>query len=89
MIMWLRPAPDSDRRLGVVAAKRTFRRAVDRAKAKRALREAYRLNRYRMKGRQDVVVVARRAVLGASLRDVESDLLNLLRRTGAMDNADD
>ena len=81
-MLLLRNGIDSDLRLGVAAGKRTFRKAVDRSRAKRLLREAYRLNRWRLSGSSDVVLVARRSILEASRQDVEEDLRDLLCRAG-------
>lgn len=82
MVFWLRRGPNAGLRLGVVAAKRTFRRAVDRSRAKRLLREAFRLNRWRLAGDVDVILVARRDLLRASLEAVEKDLMDMARRAG-------
>lgn len=77
MVMWLRRAPDASMRVCVVASKRTFRRAVDRNRAKRLLREGFRRNRFRMHGNVDVVLVARKSVLEEKFTDIESDLMKL------------
>jgi ribonuclease P protein component len=82
MVMWTKTGPDASLRLGVIASKRTFRRAVDRNRAKRLLREAYRLNRFRLNGDLDVVLVARRNILKASRQDVEKEFLGLARKAG-------
>ena len=74
-------------RVGVVASKRTFRRAVDRARAKRLLRESFRLNRFRLSPLSDVVMVGRRAILGASRQDVEKELLRLLSAARVLGSA--
>lgn len=82
MVMWVRASDDAALRLGVVAAKRSFHDAVERSRAKRLLREAYRLNRFRFSGRKDVVLVARRAILEVDRRAVERDLLALAEKIG-------
>jgi len=74
LVMWVRRAPDACRRVGVVASKRTFRRAVDRNRARRLLREAFRLNRYQLDPGVDVVLLARRRILSVKRADVEQDL---------------
>ena len=54
MVMWLGEAGSAaDLRMGVIASKRTFRRAVDRNRAKRLLRESFRLNRSQVAGGVD------------------------------------
>jgi ribonuclease P protein component len=84
MVLWLLFRDDSSLRLGVVASKRTFRTAVKRARAKRLLREAYRLNRFRLRSECDVVLVGRRAILDASLPEVEKELLKLAGKAGML-----
>ena len=86
MVMWLRSGDDAGLRLGVVASKRTFRRAVDRARAKRMLREAYRLNRFRLVGDCDVILVARHRILDAHLGDIQEELLALARKGKILGN---
>ncbi|MBM4143341.1 MAG: ribonuclease P protein component [Lentisphaerae bacterium] len=80
-VIWSAPggAPGGAR-LGVVAAKRVFRRAVDRNRAKRLLREAFRLNRNALRRDVDVVLLARAAILEAGRAAVERDLLALAAR---------
>lgn len=87
MVLWLGKGEDADLRLGVVASKRSFRRAVDRARAKRLLREAFRLNRFRFTGPSDVILLARPAIGKARCADVEKDLLDLARKVGLMARA--
>jgi ribonuclease P protein component len=84
MVMWLRSGTDAGLRLGVVSSKRTFRRAVDRAIAKRLLREAYRLNRFRLGGNFDVVLVARARLGEVKVQAVEKDLLILAAKAGIL-----
>lgn len=81
MVMFLRDAPDSSARLGVVASKRVGN-AVERARAKRRLREVFRLNRHLLPPdfRADVVLVARRAVLDAPWARVVGDFAWLARQ---------
>jgi ribonuclease P protein component len=84
LVLYVRAAPDAARRLGVAAGKRTFRRAVDRARAKRLLREAFRLNRVRFQAQADVLLLARRAILDVKRPDVEADLLKVAKRAGLL-----
>jgi len=70
--------------MGVVAAKRVFRRAVDRNRAKRLLREAYRLNQHRIRGDRDIVLMARSAIRDAACDDVARDLVGTARRAGVL-----
>jgi len=86
LVMWLRRADDAVGRLGVVASKRTFHDAVERNRAKRLLREAYRLNRHRFADDVDVVLLARRRILDAKRQDVERDLLDVGRAACVLRN---
>ncbi|MBT3191766.1 MAG: ribonuclease P protein component [Verrucomicrobia bacterium] len=87
MVMWVGKGTPPGLRLGVVASKRTFRRAVDRNRAKRLLREAFRLNRACISGSGDLVIIARHRILRAERRAVEREFMWLLRKAGLMDAA--
>ena len=82
MVLWLNRDREAALRLGVVTGRRALRRAVDRARARRMLREAFRLNRFRFRGKADIVLVARGRILNASLQEVEKELLKLAERAG-------
>lgn len=84
LLMWLRRGEGAALRLGVAAGRRQFRRAVDRNRARRLMREAYRLNRHRLTGDVDVVLVARVPILKSPLDAVERDLLRLCKRAGLL-----
>jgi len=81
-ILWLRSGEDSELRLGVVASKRTFPRAVDRARVKRLMRESFRLIRHRLSGTDDVVLLARRRLLGVKREAMDRELRYLCRKAG-------
>ena len=83
LVMWLRHGPGSSLRLGVVASK-VIGNAICRARAKRRLREAWRLNRERFRGDVDVVLVARRSILTARWQDVNDDLIRLAGKAGLL-----
>jgi len=71
-------------RVGVITGKRSLRRSVDRSRARRLLREAFRLNRHRIRGARDVILIARYTIHGASRQDVERDLLKVAGRAGLL-----
>lgn len=67
-------------RCGVIASKRTFRRAVDRNRAKRLLREAFRRERAFLPVACDVILIARKRILDDSVSAVIRDLQHIERR---------
>lgn len=79
-------APDLDlrgRRFGVVVGRR-LGKAVHRNRAKRLLREAYRLTRPRLAKDCRIVMVGRRSILAMDRARVEADFLDLARRAGLL-----
>lgn len=83
MVLYLRKGEEASLRLGVVASRKVGG-AVARARAKRLLREAFRLQRHRFSGTQDVVLIARRAILDVKTPEVENELLVLAGRAGLL-----
>lgn len=81
MVIWLRRGEGASLRLGVVTSRKVGG-AVQRVKARRRLREMYRLNRGRLAGECDMVIVARREILNAQWKDIESEFLKLAERVG-------
>lgn len=86
LVLWLRAAPDADRRLGVVTSRRTLPSAVARNRARRLLREAFRLNRAHLQPDVDVLLLARGRIEQAKRQDVEEDLRIACRRAGIWRN---
>ena len=87
MVLWLRQGDGAALRLGVVTSRRSLARAVDRAMARRRMREAFRRNRFRLRGAADLILVARTRILDASSRAVEDELLKLTARAGLLQTA--
>jgi ribonuclease P protein component len=67
-----------------VVCGRAVGRAVDRNRARRLLREAWRAVGARLRGGMDVVVVARPAIRGARSTEVAEDLARTLARGGVI-----
>ncbi len=84
LVLWVRRQPDAARRLGVVASKRTFHHAVERNRAKRLLRESFRLHRHCIAEGVDLVLLARRRILDGGRAEVDRDLLAALRKKGLL-----
>jgi ribonuclease P protein component len=68
-------------RLGVVTPK-SVGSAVERTRARRLLRESFRLHQGELKRPLTLVLVARRSIVGKVFSDVEMDYLNFVRQAG-------
>jgi ribonuclease P protein component len=68
----------------VIVAGRRVGGAAARNRAKRLLREAYRLNRGRIHVPSHLALVAQRDCVGASRLEVEAELLSLLESSGCL-----
>ena len=83
MVLWFLPDPSVEGlRFGVVASRRSLPGAVQRNRAKRLMREAFRLNRAQLRGGGCLVMVARAAIAGKSFRDVAGDFLRAAGAAG-------
>lgn len=65
-------------RLGVVTPK-SIGAAMDRSRARRLMREAFRLNQGKLKQPLTLVLVARQSIVRNGFAEVERDFLNLMR----------
>ena len=66
-------------RLGVVTGK-SVGNAVARNRARRLMRESFRLHQHDLAGPVDLVLVARPSIAGKKLAEVERDFLRVLRQ---------
>ncbi|MBT3376221.1 MAG: ribonuclease P protein component [Lentisphaerae bacterium] len=77
--------PDGRRKFAIIISRRYSLRAVDRNRARRLLRETYRLLLPRMQPVW-VVFIPRRAMFGAKLGDVFSEVEASLKRLGILES---
>ena len=80
---WLCLPPGASSRLGVITSSR-LGGAVVRSRARRLLRESFRLNQNLLSQPVDLVLVARQSIIGKCLAVVEKDLLTSLRKAGLL-----
>lgn len=85
VVAWAAPGKAGETRLGVAAAKRTFRDSHQRNRAKRLVRESFRHLRPEFSGGPwDVAVAARYRILSAREGDVRSDMRRTLAKLSAI-----
>jgi ribonuclease P protein component len=85
---WRRLPADSVSRLGVITASR-IGNAVARNRARRLLRETFRLHQHDLAAPVELVLVARPSIAGKGFAAVEQDFLTTLRKARLLKRADD
>jgi ribonuclease P protein component len=80
---WMRLPAGSASRLGVVTASKVGD-AVDRNRARRLLRESFRLHQHDFVGPLDLVLIARPSIVGKGYAEVETDFLSTVRKAGLL-----
>ena len=80
LVAWHLESPDADRRAGVVVSRRSFHDAVDRNRAKRLMREAYRLlvKEGVMPEKTEWIFIGRASLGGKRVDDVMRDMRSCL-----------
>jgi ribonuclease P protein component len=80
---WRKLPRGSQARLGVVTSKK-IGNAVVRSRARRLLRETFRVHQHDLAEPLDLVLVARASIVTKGLPSVEKDFLTLLRKAGLL-----
>src|SRR4051812_36528850 len=80
---WRRLPAGSSLRLGVITSRR-IGNAVVRSRARRLLREAFRIHQHDLTEPVDLVLIARASISEKRLAGVEKDLLTTLRKAGLL-----
>lgn len=80
---WLRLTESSRSRLGVITSGK-LGPAVVRNRARRLLRESFRLHQRELAQPVDLVLVARASIVGKPFAEVEKDVLTTLRKAGLL-----
>jgi ribonuclease P protein component len=83
---WRTLPPGSATRLGVITSKK-LGNAVVRARARRLLREVFRLHQHDLAQAVELVLVAQRIMVGKGLVVVEDAFLTMLRKAGLFKTA--
>ncbi|MEK7274475.1 MAG: ribonuclease P protein component [Candidatus Desantisbacteria bacterium] len=79
----LAPVDSTVRRVGIVAGKKVGG-AVKRNRAKRLLREAYRLNKNKLVQGLDIVLVAKKMITNLTFHEVEKNLLYIFKKSNIL-----
>jgi ribonuclease P protein component len=80
---WRRLTPGARSRLGVITSSKIGGATV-RSRARRLLRESFRLHQQQLNQPVDLVLVARSSICGKAFVEVEKDFLTSLRKAGLM-----
>lgn len=88
VVLWVRDGEDACGRVGVVASRKVGN-SVARSRAKRRMREQFRLNRNRLSPEFDIILVARRSILDAPIAELNADVEDLFSRSGLLQSPPD
>lgn len=84
VVIWVRRGQGTGWRVGVVTSKRALHTAVARNRARRLMRETFRLNRQELRQGVDLVLVARSRIAQVGLQEVAEDFLAVCRKASLL-----
>lgn len=84
-ILYFIPNHKKMSRVIFVIKKKCFKSAVLRNRLKRLLKETYRLNKSKLKGSFDMVIVARKMDFLLNYKEVEEKIMDLFGKAGMID----
>lgn len=82
LVLNVAPARDGRVRLGLIVSRRYNLRAVHRNRARRMMRESFRLIRHGIAEPVWMVAIARKWMRGRKTQEVQAEMLQLLHRAG-------
>lgn len=80
-LSWLSGNTVEETKVGFITSRKIGKANV-RNRARRLMREAYRLHKLKLKQPVEIILVARPAIVGRTCKEVEAELLALWRRAG-------
>ncbi|NQZ70969.1 MAG: ribonuclease P protein component [Lentisphaeria bacterium] len=82
VVMGILEAKDNQTRLGIVVGRKFDNRAVQRNRARRLIREAFRLLRHGVDKPVWIVAISRKRLKNASIQDVQNDFIKVFKEAG-------
>lgn len=89
MVLWIREAPESNLKIGIISSKKVHNKANKRNRSRRYIREIYRKIRHKIIGNNDIVIVIRKALLSATWNEVYDEMSLLLSKAGLLEESHD
>jgi ribonuclease P protein component len=88
MLLVVAPTPDGDLRFGIICGKKYSKKAVLRNRARRLLKESFRLLKNRVTP-VHCLFITRMSMMNLGLKEVQKEMLWLLDKSGILEKAKD